>query len=287
MLWFVLALLTAISVAIRDVSVKAFADLEPLEIAAMEMFWGIPLFAAGFLLVPVPELDRAFWEAFLLSIPLNMVAYILYLYAIKLSPISLSVPFLAFTPVFMILTGFITLGETVTLWGGLGTGLIVIGGYVLNFSKAEEGILKPVAALVYEKGSWLMLIVAFLFAFAAVIGKKAILHSSPLFFSYFFFMIFNLITLACVLLTRQANWRCIMHNKGKGLWLGTLLLSHISFHGLAIAISTAVYMIAVKRSSILFCVLLSWIILKEGEIKSRGLGTLLMFGGVLLITLLG
>ena len=62
---------------------------------------------------------------------------------------------------------------------------------------------------------------------------------------------------------------------------------HISFHGLAIAGSTAVYMVAVKRSSILFSVLLSWFILREADIKYRGLGTLLMFIGMLFITLLG
>ena len=287
MLWFVLALLTALSVAARDVSVKAFSGLKPLEVAAAEMFWGIPLFTFGFLLVPVPALDRAFWEAFILSLPLNMIAYILYIYAIKLSPISLSVPFLAFTPVFMIYTGFITLGETVTVWGGIGTLLIVSGSYVLNIKDARHGLLRPFAALIHEKGSWLMLIVAFLFAFAAVIGKKAILHSSPLFFSYFFFMVFNTLTLLCVLLTGRISWRVIMRNKTRGLWLGGLLLSHISFHGLAIAISTAVYMIAVKRSSILFSVLLGWLIFKEEEMESRGLGTVLMFCGVLLISMLG
>jgi len=56
---------------------------------------------------------------------------------------------------------------------------------------------------------------------------------------------------------------------------------------LAIAMSTAVYMVAVKRSSILFSVLLSWFILREKDIRYRGLGTLLMFAGMLIITLFG
>jgi uncharacterized membrane protein len=62
---------------------------------------------------------------------------------------------------------------------------------------------------------------------------------------------------------------------------------HISFHGLAIAVSKSVYMVAVKRSSILFSVLLSWLILRETDISYRGLGTLLMFVGMLFITVLG
>lgn len=132
-----------------------------------------------------------------------------------------------------------------------------------------------------------MLIVSILYAFAAVIGKKAILHSSPLFFSYSFFLVFCLIILVGILIRRGNDWYKILRHSPRGLWLGTLLMVHISFHGLGIAISTAVYMVAVKRSSILFSVILSWLILKETDIRYRGLGTLLMFVGMIFITLLG
>lgn len=287
MTWFFLSLTAAISIAARDVSIKTYEDLEPPEIAILELFWAVPFFLLGCLLVEIPPLDQTFWWTFLLSIPINILAYVLYLYAIKISPISLSVPFLAFTPVFMVLTGFFILSETINIWGGLGIGLIVLGGYILHFNKKQKSFSTPFTAFLHEKGSWFMLIVAILFAFAAVIGKKAILHSSPLFFAYSFFLVFNLTLLAGLLLVRNYDWRKIVRNTPKGLWLGSLFMIHISFHGLAIAISTAVYMVAVKRSSILFSVLLSWLILKEGDIRYRGLGTLLMFIGMIFITLLG
>jgi uncharacterized membrane protein len=94
------------------------------------------------------------------------------------------------------------------------------------------------------------------------------------------------VLIGLLLFNRHNLWQ-IIRNTPKGLWLGTLLMIHISFHGLAISISTAVYMVAVKRSSILFSVLLSWFILKEADIRFRGLGTLLMFTGMLFITLFG
>lgn len=287
MLWVTLSILTAISVAIRDVSVKFFKELQPLDIAAVELFWSLPALAIGSFLIPVPPLDATFWWNFFISIPLNVTAYILYLQSIKASPISLSVPFLSFTPLFMILTGFVALGETINLWGGLGIILIVLGSYILNLNKSKEGLFKPFSALFHEKGSWMMMIVAFLFAFAAVVGKKAMLHSSPLFFIYFFFLVFNITILIGLIVSRKINWHRLQHYKKKGIWLGSLLMIHISCHALAIVSATAVYMVAVKRSSILFSVLLSWIILKEGERKIRGMGTVFMFCGVLLITLLG
>jgi len=206
MLWFFLSLLTALAVACRDVSVKVFADLKPPDVAMLELFWSLPLIGLGCLLVEVPPLDATFWWTFLLSLPVNMTAYLLYLYAIKMSPLALTLPFLAFTPVFMIITGYLVLGETVTIWGGVGIGLIVSGSYGLNLHKAGAGLLQPIAALFQEKGSWLMLIVAFIFSFAAVLGKKAILHSSPLFFTFFFFLLFNITTLFFLTLSGRCRW---------------------------------------------------------------------------------
>ena len=287
MIWFFLSLAAALSIAARDVSIKSYEDLQPREIAVLELFWALPALIIGCVFVETPPLDQTFWWTFILSIPINIMAYVLYLNAIKISPISLSVPFLAFTPIFMILTGFWVLGETINLWGGFGTGLIVIGSYILHFKKNQLNFSAPFSAFIHEKGSWYMLIVAVLFAFAAVIGKKAILHSSPLFFSYSFFLVFNVLILMGLFVRRKNNWQKIIRNSPKGLWLGSLLMIHISFHGLAISISTAVYMVAVKRSSILFSVLLSWLILKERDIHYRGLGTLIMFVGMIFITLLG
>jgi len=287
MIWVFLSLTTAISIAARDVSIKTYTDLTPPEIAILELFWSLPFFLLGYLLIETPPLDQVFWWSFVLSIPINILAYVLYLYSIKISPISLTVPFLAFTPAFMILTGFFILSETINIWGGLGIGLITLGGYILHFKQKQKNLFAPFGAFINEKGSWLMLIVAILFAFAAVIGKKAILHSSALYFSYLFFLVFNCIILLGLLLGRSNDWRKIMRNSPRGMWLGSLLMIHISFHGLAIAISTAVYMVAVKRSSILFSVILSWFILKETDIRYRGIGTLLMFVGMLFITILG
>ena len=287
MIWFFLSLAAALSIAARDVSIKSYKDLQPREIAALELFWALPALIIGCVFVETTPLDQTFWWTFILSIPINIMAYVLYLNAIKISPISLSVPFLAFTPIFMILTGFWVLGETINLWGGFGTGLIVIGSYILHFKKNQLNFSAPFSAFIHEKGSWYMLIVAVLFAFAAVIGKKAILHSSPLFFSYSFFLVFNVLILMGLFVRGKNNWQKIIRNSPKGLWLGSLLMIHISFHGLAISISTAVYMVAVKRSSILFSVLLSWLILKERDIHYRGLGTLIMFVGMIFITLLG
>ncbi len=283
MLWFILSMITAFTVAARDISAKTYDELSPLDIAAIELFWAFPFFVVGYFLIPIPPLSYEFWHAFLLSLPLNIIPYFLYLYAIKKSPISLTVPFLSLTPLFMILTGYMTLNESVSLFGFYGILFIVLGGYVLNLNHVNKGLFAPVKALFYEKGSRYMILVAAFYAFASVYGKKAIIHSSPLFFSYFFFMTFNGLVLVLLIFLRKINFQTITQHKRKGLWLGSLMMVHISTHCMAISISTAVYMIAVKRSSILLSVLLGWLILKEEHIKYRAFGALLMFLGLIFI----
>lgn len=285
--WIPLALLTALSVALRDVSVKTYEELEVEEIAGIEMFWSLPFLVVGLLVIPVPPLSLDFLWAFLLSLPLQTAAYLMYLQAIKASPISLSVPFLSFTPVYMILTGFLVLGEKINFWGTGGIFLVAAGGYVLNADRIQDGLLTPFAALFRERGARLMMGVAFLYSVAGVIGKKGILHSSPLFFMWSFFLVFHLLLLGWFIFRNKISVSFLVAQRKKGVWLGSLLAVHLSTHGLAIAMATAVYMIAVKRSSILFSVLLSWFFLREEKMLYRIPGTMLMFCGVLLISLFG
>ncbi|HSR36373.1 MAG TPA: DMT family transporter [Desulfurivibrionaceae bacterium] len=286
-LWLGFTLLTAVAFGVRDVSIKLYRDLTPYDIAALELAWSLPFLAAGLAVIPAPPLDATFWWTIAVAMPLELASYFLYLHAVKLSPLSLTAPFLAFTPFFMVATGFFILGERITLWGGIGMGLIVAGSYILNFSRTASGILHPWRALLHEPGSRLMLLVALLFAFAAVMGKKAILHSSPLFFGYAFTLAFSLLVLLILATSGRLRWQALAGNRTRGLWLALLSLVSVTFHCLAISQITAAYMIAAKRSSILVSVFLSWLILKEGNILARGVATLLMFGGILCITLLG
>ncbi len=285
--WILLALIPALSVAIRDVSIKTYEDLPPLKVAGIELFWSLPVLIIGTAIITIPPLDSIFWWNFFWSIPLNIVGYLLYLYAIKYSPVSLSVPFLSFTPVFMMVTGMLVLGESVNAYGGVGVVSIVFGSYVLHMGDGKAGLLEPFRSFTREKGAWLMLIVAFVFAMAAVVGKKAMMHSSPLFFSYFFFLTFNLIILAGLILFKQCSLLEMTKDVKRGGWLAMLLVLHVSFHALAIVSAKAVYMVAVKRCSILFTVILSWYILNEGHRVSRGIGALFMVVGVFLLSIAG
>ncbi len=225
-----------------------------------------------------------FWS-FGIGIPLNLISFLMYMHAIKISPLSLTVPFLAFTPVFVILTGYIFLGEVISLWGNLGIIMICLGGYILNIDPGKWTFLGPLKAIIKERGSWVMLIVAFLFAFGAVIGKLAIVHSSALFYTMWFFAIFNIFLLILFYLQGKIRWAMFRNNHAKGFIVGTLLFMHALLHGFAISMTKAAYMISVKRTSIIFSIIYGKFVFHEKNIAFRISGAILMLLGTAMIVL--
>ena len=288
MLWLTLALATAVSVATGDaLTKKFFGRFSALEMAVAVSLYSLPFLLICFPFISIPKLDSVFWWVVVILVPLDTFAFYLYMKAIKVSPLSLSIPFLSFTPVFMILTGFLVLDEVPSGFGIVGIGLVVIGSYMLHAGELRHGYLAPVRAIFKEPGSVLMLIVAVMYSLMAVLGKKAIQHSSPLFFGVFFLAALNLVTLISFPLFGKIQWGTLLRMRTKGLWVGLMLYLHVVFHALAISMVKAVYMISVKRMSILFSVLYGWLLFKESDIHSRMLGAILMFLGVVCITLLG
>ena len=174
----------ALGLATADALTKRFfSALPPYRMGVVRILSAAPWMVLALLFLASAIPDRTFWLAIAAALPLEIFAFFLYMRALKLSPLSLSLPFLAFTPVFMILTGRFILGETITAGGVLGILLIVLGAYTLNLSKMKTGPLGPLRAVLQEPGSWIMLLVSFLYAITAPIGKLAILHSNPWFFA--------------------------------------------------------------------------------------------------------
>jgi drug/metabolite transporter (DMT)-like permease len=207
--------------------------------------------------------------------------------AIKISPLSLTVPYLAFTPAFMIVTGYLFLDELPNMWGIFGILIICAGSYILNIEPGKWSLLSPLKAIFRETGSWLMLIDAFLFSFAAVIGKKGILHSSPLFFTLSFFASFGPCLFLFLLVFQKIRVKTFRQTPLNGLIVGGLFFAHALLHGLAVSLTKAAYMISVKRLSVVFGVIYGKILFKEVNMGFRLSGALLMLAGTVLITLQG
>jgi drug/metabolite transporter (DMT)-like permease len=286
--WIIPALMTAFFAASQDAWVKRhFSALSAYEMMAFPMAYSLPLFCLAVPFINTPPLDRVFTVYFLLSLPVNGLGFLLHMRAIQISPLSLTLPYLAFTPVFIFLTGFLVLGELPNEWGIVGVIIIALGSYVLNIDPTVFSPLAPLRAFGREKGSVVMLLAALIYAFGAVAGKKAILHSSVMFFSVYFFMCLNLCFLAGVIIFKKIRVPRLLKMPARGVVAGGLLFSHVIFHGWAISMTKAVYMIAVKRISILFGIFYGGLVFHEKHLVYRLLGTGLMVAGAALVTLKG
>lgn len=114
----------------------------------------------------------------LFSLGLNIVANFAFVAALRLSPISLTIPLLSLTPVFAALLAVPLLGEVPTLRQWLGIATVVGGALLLNMDFAHG--VGPVAwwrGVRRERGSALMFGVALVWALTLPLDKLAIRHA--------------------------------------------------------------------------------------------------------------
>ncbi|MBW1670009.1 MAG: EamA family transporter, partial [Deltaproteobacteria bacterium] len=152
--WFPTALLTALATATGDTILKArFSHLSPDSMAIVKSTAPMPFLLPLLLAISWPETDLVFWHTVGLLVPFEILALLLYMQALRVSPLSLSIPFLAFTPVFIVLTGWLVLDEKVTIGGLLGILCTITGAYVLHIKSSRKGLLEPFRAIAKEQGS--------------------------------------------------------------------------------------------------------------------------------------
>ena len=286
MLWFFLSLATAIFLSTNDALSKTALEGYSEELIAW-VRWGL---AAPFLLlilpfIDIPEIDHSFWIIVIIAIPLEMTAIILYMKAIKVSPLSLTIPFLALTPLFLIFTSFILLGEMPDASGICGILLIVTGAYVLNIGKKGEGILAPLRAVTKERGSLLMIVVAFIYSITASLGKMAILHSSPLFFAVTYTFLLSACLFPFAWIKRKRNFLPPTGRPILFVMIGLTYALMLVCHFTAVSMIEVTYMISIKRTSLIFSVIYGWLIFRETNIRERLMGSVVMVSGVAMIVI--
>lgn len=284
--WVLLSLASAFFLATSDALVKKAVQNENEYIVAwFRLLFTLPVLMITLAFVPWPDLDKDFYLAFLIALPVEAITIILYIKALKLSPLSLTVPFLSLTPVFLVSVSYLLLGEEVSAMGALGILLIAVGGYTLNIAAVRRGILEPLRLIIRDKGALLMIGVALLYSITSSLGKMAIGHSSPLFFGASYFIALNIVVIPIALLKGRGSLEgFIRAGKYKRLFYpGVCYALMIITHMEAMKLTKVAYMISLKRTSLLISVIYGYFLFQEENIRGRLLGALLMFTGFVLV----
>lgn len=288
MTWFFLSLGAAFFMASNAAYLKKFfSDVSSWDMCVITFLYSMPLCALGLLIIDVPELGSGFFPALSWVTPVTMVAIILHFRAIHISPLSLTLPFLSFTPVFVLVTGDLILDEQLSSMGTAGMLLVVVGGYVINLDSARYGVLGPIKAIWREPGSALMIIVAALYAMSSVGGKVMIINSSALFTGMLIFWLLGVLIPLVLIGVGKASWKVVTRKPLLGFGSGIILFIEIICHNIAMSMVAAAYMITIKRMAGIFSVGYGWLLFKEKGIKYRLIGTAIMTLGAAFIALFG
>ncbi|MDH3255737.1 MAG: DMT family transporter [Acidobacteriota bacterium] len=138
----------------------------------------LPFFAAWMLAEGSPSIEPAYYLPAGISVALNIAANLLFMEAVRVSPLSLTVPFLSLTPVFTAILGIPILGEMPGLMRWAGVLIVVLGASQLNLGAAGLAPRDVMKALGRERGSLLMVTVALCWSIAMPLDKVALTHAS-------------------------------------------------------------------------------------------------------------
>lgn len=295
-MWIALTLLTAVCTALRDVASKrAVRGADPILVALGVA--GVPAVGLGAIVLaggpsaPGP----GFVLALAVSGGINAVATPMIVVALQRSDLSLVAPVTSLTPLFMVATGAAVLGELPEPAGLVGVAVIVVGAYLLSVSEVRAGPLEPLRALLRDRGARAMLVVAFLYSISAAYDKVGTRASSPLLWAAAIHAV-TALALAPVAAwrhrrrTRRPDGPMLIPATTRRAMPAVLLAGAFTAIGAAaqmtaLMLTLAAYVIAVKRTSTLFGVLLGRSVFREERTGERLLGAAVMLAGFLLVTL--
>jgi len=287
MYWLLLSLASGFSVAVKNVTTRKLVFLTDRQVILYSKYLFVSLFALLLIFFTgVPEIRPAFYYSIIIASVIDVIAAWCFLNAIASTQLAKTFPLVAFTPIFLLGTSFFILGELPSILGLAGILLIVCGAYLLRAESIKVGFLEPIKLLLKEKGQRYMLVAAFLFSFLAVFFKKAILNSSPFFafgitqlLSTLFLTLFFLKrkTLGALLKKTADNFKLLFVASIVGFLAGLTLFA-------AFKLGLAAYVVSVKRTSILFTIILGYIFFREDHIIRSLLIGIIMVLGIFLIS---
>lgn len=282
---YLLAILTSIFFGLQGTYGKVLSRHFPSAIITWATFtFSLPFVLTFLLIKGMPSVDYGnFVWSTLTSFLINVVAFNLFFKALSESSLSLTMPFTAFTPLFLIPVAFILLGELPDIKGLFGIILIILGAYGLH--SGVGSLLAPFRNLFANKGTRYMMIVAVMWSVSATVEKVAVLSSSPEFYAVTINFLLSAAYLPYIYFFHREPAKGIPKNVGRLSLIGLISGAMALFQFTALQYLLVSYVIAFKRAGAIVSVVLGFILFREENIIKNLTFTSLMVAGVVLIML--
>jgi len=285
--WILFSLLNPISESLRSVFIKrSSGKVDPILISWSNNVLPIIIFPPMLLLIDL-KFNEQFWLGFLCSGLIQIINAILYMRAISKGDISTVMPMLSFTPLVLLIVSPFTIGEFPSAIGLIGILLVVSGSYFLNLDLKKMSTLAPFKAIIKNKGTRYMLIVATLWGISGVFDKISITNSSVLqHITFMNLLVFCAMTII-VISQKKFDFPRMKETKADLFLVSLFTTGSFLFHYIAISLTLVAYVVSIKRITGVFSVLLGAYYFNEPNLRQRLAASLIMFTGVLLIVFFG
>lgn len=281
MSWVILAVIAAAALGITEfLTKKAYNHFDALTLSWFRNFFALPVFFALLIFQGIPTVDKGFWELLLIAAPLELIIGVLFFFAIKLTPLSLVLPFTTFITVFVIIGAHFINNEPLKLIYFLAFLFILIGAYFIQETRSIKW--KQLARNDSELGIVMMIVTAALFGITVPIGQRMVDASSAFFYLAVNFTILVLLLTPVFLKKTNTTYAMLRKHGRELLVVGIFNGIFLSSIWLALTHGPAGPISAINNLSIIVAILLAGTFLKEkGILRRLGAGTLMVVGAVI------
>ena len=288
-LWILLALGCAFFQGLRNVVMKRIGHALDQNINVWGRFtFLLPFTGATTLWFGLPELQPGFWlwvVAFAVS---QNLATLFLSRALHDSDFSLVTTLWKVSIIFLLVWGFLTLGEQPTPIGLVGVLFAVAGVYLLNASRTQIAWYTPIQALFRDRGQVYTLLSAFFYAPSVVTIKQTALLSDPYFATFMGYLAASLLLTPFVLYTSHRHFLMIPRYWKDFVSLGLFAALSTLFTTKAYTLTLSSYVEAVKQVEILLALGMGALFFGEkARVRSIWPGSLLMLFGLVLLKVYG
>lgn len=289
-MWVLFALLSAFCETAKDIIGKKSSHKTDEYITAfgLQFFAAISLFIVV-LFTGIPPLQPLFLVAVLgLSIIIPLWS-VLYMKAVKLSPLSDVIPLLALNPILTALLAIFFEHRFPNTFGWLSILVICIGLYVLRLDMKffKQDFMHPIKQIIHEPGAPYMLGVVIVWSIGSYISKLGATTSSPLFSAFIGCLIASVALFIVAKNKTTISLKIIRSHLG---YLGSLgVLNGLSefFINSALVLGFTPYVMPIKRTNIVWSSLMGKWLFHEQLGKFKLVGLILVMSGICGMILLG
>lgn len=284
--WFVLALISSITLSLREFAVKKTGK----DISSAFMSWGINFFTFLIILVfnlvglNYQTITLSFVKILILAAIMDSLATVLYFWAIKNGDLSKTIPMLCFIPVVQLFVTPILIHENLTVIGISGVLVVVSGSYILNIQKAG-GFLSPFKSVLKDKASMMMLAVACIWGVSSSFHKIGVQQTNALFWALAEIGLISVFLFPFALWTDKGNFS--FPKIKKTIWPTLFGTAAVMSYYYAISFGPVAYVSSVRRLGVLFTMVIGILVFRE-KINPLGFaGGTIMIAGAVIISLFG